>query len=176
MLTLDILKEKLTEKQRIVVTTHYKPDGDAMGSSLGLYYWLQAQGHEVSIIVPSDYPSFLFWMPGQEDVIVYTAQFDLSQRLISEADFIFCLDFNHLSRIHDMEHAVRGPEALKIMIDHHLAPEGFDDLRHWDSSAAATAQLIYDFIVNQMNDRESITPDIATCLYTGIMTDTGSFR
>ncbi len=176
MLTLDILKQKLTEKQRIVVTTHYKPDGDAMGSSLGLYYWLQANGHDVNIIVPSDYPSFLFWMPGQEDVIIYTAQLDRSHQLIDEADLIFCLDFNHLSRIHEMEHVVRDAKALKIMIDHHLVPEGFDDFRHWDSSAAATAQLVYDFIVNQMNDRAGITPDIATCLYTGIMTDTGSFR
>jgi phosphoesterase RecJ-like protein len=176
MLTLDILKQKLTEKQRIVVTTHYKPDGDAMGSSLGLYYWLQAKGHDVNIIVPSDYPSFLFWMPGQEDVIIYTAQLDRSHQLIDEADLIFCLDFNHLSRIHEMEHVVRDAKALKIMIDHHLVPEGFDDFRHWDSSAAATAQLVYDFIVNQMNDRAGITPDIATCLYTGIMTDTGSFR
>lgn len=176
MLTLDILKQKLTEKQRIVVTTHYKPDGDAMGSSLGLYYWLQAKGHDVDIIVPSDYPSFLFWMPGQEDVIIYTAQLDRSRQLIDEADLIFCLDFNHLSRIHEMEHVVRDAKAQKIMIDHHLAPEEFDDFRHWDSSAAATAQLVYDFIVDQMNDRASITPDIATCLYTGIMTDTGSFR
>lgn len=176
MLTLDILKEKLTEKQRIVVTTHFKPDGDAMGSSLGLYYWLQAQGHEVNIIVPSDYPSFLFWMPGQEDVIIYTANLERSNLLIREADFIFCLDFNHLSRIHEMEGAVRNAKARKVLIDHHLEPENFDDFRHWDSSAAATAQLVYDFIVNVMDDRSSITPDIATCLYTGIMTDTGSFR
>lgn len=176
MLTLDILKEKLTEKQRIVVTTHYKPDGDAMGSSLGLYYWLQAQGHEVQIIVPSDYPSFLFWMPGQKDVIIYTEQLDLSHQLIDDADLIFCLDFNHLSRIHEMENPVRNSTALKVMVDHHLAPENFDDFRHWDSSAAATAQLVYDLIVNQFGDRKHITPDIATCLYTGIMTDTGSFR
>lgn len=176
MLTLDILKEKLTEKQRIVVTTHYKPDGDAMGSSLGLYYWLQAQGHDVQIIVPSDYPSFLFWMPGQEDVLVYTEQLDHCRQLIEEADLIFCLDFNHLSRIHEMEDVVRKAKGLKVMIDHHLAPENFDDFRHWDNTAAATAQLVYDLIVNQMNDRANITPDIATCLYTGIMTDTGSFR
>lgn len=176
MLTLDILKEKLTEKQRIVVTTHYKPDGDAMGSSLGLYYWLQAQGHDVDIIAPSDYPSFLFWMPGQEDVIIYTQQLDRSHQLIEDADLIFCLDFNHLSRIHEMENPVRNSKALKVMVDHHLAPENFDDFRHWDSSAAATAQLVYDLIVNQFGDREHITADIATCLYTGIMTDTGSFR
>lgn len=176
MLTLKTLKEKLSSKQKIVVTTHYKPDGDAMGSSLGLYYWLQAQGHDVHIIVPSDYPSFLFWMPGQEDVIIYTEQLEQANKMIKDADFIFCLDFNHLSRIHEMEDVVRNAKALKVMIDHHLAPEGFDDFRHWDSSAAATAQLIYDWIVNQMDDRASITPEMATCLYTGIMTDTGSFR
>lgn len=176
MLTLKTLKEKLSSKQKIVVTTHYKPDGDAMGSSLGLYYWLQAQGHDVHIIVPSDYPSFLFWMPGQEDVIIYTEQLEQANKVIKDADFIFCLDFNHLSRIHEMEDVVRNAKALKVMIDHHLAPEGFDDFRHWDSSAAATAQLIYDWIVNQMDDRASITPEMATCLYTGIMTDTGSFR
>lgn len=147
-----------------------------MGSSLGLYYWLQAQGHDVHIIVPSDYPSFLFWMPGQEDVIIYTEQLEQANKVIKDADFIFCLDFNHLSRIHEMEDVVRNAKALKVMIDHHLAPEGFDDFRHWDSSAAATAQLIYDWIVNQMDDRASITPEMATCLYTGIMTDTGSFR
>lgn len=147
-----------------------------MGSSLGLYYWLQAQGHDVHIIVPSDYPSFLFWMPGQEDVIIYTEQLEQANKMIKDADFIFCLDFNHLSRIHEMEDVVRNAKALKVMIDHHLAPEGFDDFRHWDSSAAATAQLIYDWIVNQMDDRASITPEMATCLYTGIMTDTGSFR
>lgn len=176
MLTLNILKEKLAKKQKVIVTTHYKPDGDAMGSSLGLYYWLLGQGHEVQIIVPSDYPSFLFWMPGQKDVIVYTEQLTLSNQLIKDADIIFCLDFNSLSRIHDMENPVGKSGAMKIMIDHHLSPAGFDDIRHWDSSAAATAQLVYDFIVNQMDDRSSITSDIATCLYTGIMTDTGSFR
>ncbi len=176
MLTLKTLKEKLTSIQKIIVTTHYKPDGDAMGSSLGLYYWLKGQGHDVQIIAPSDYPSFLFWMPGQDETIIYTKQLELSNQLIADADLIFCLDFNHLSRIHEMEDAVRNAKGLKVMIDHHLAPEGFDDFRHWDSSAAATAQLIYDFIVNEMNDRESITPEMATCLYTGIMTDTGSFR
>ncbi len=176
MLTLNILKEKLAQKQKIIVTTHYKPDGDAMGSSLGLYYWLSGQGHEVQIIVPSDYPSFLFWMPGQKNVIVYTEQVALSDQLIEDADMIFCLDFNALSRVHDMENPVRKSNAIKVMIDHHLSPEGFDDIRHWDSSAAATAQLVYDFIATQMDDRVSITADIATCLYTGIMTDTGSFR
>lgn len=176
MLSLSDLKEKLTERRKIVITTHFKPDGDAMGSSLGLYHWLKGHGHEVDIIVPSDYPSFLFWMPGQDQVVVYPGQKKYADQLIEQAELIFCLDFNSLSRIHDMGPSVRSANGTKIMIDHHLSPEDFDDFRHWDNRAAATAQLVYDFIVNQFDDRSSITTDIATSLYTGIMTDTGSFR
>jgi len=176
MLSLTDLKEKLADRQKIIITTHYKPDGDAMGSSLALYHWLIQHGHQVKLIVPSDYPSFLFWMPGQDEVIIYTSHKDTADQFIKEADIIFCLDFNHLSRIHEMGQAVRESKANKVMIDHHLAPEGFDDVRHWDPKAAATAQLVYDFIVNHMNDRAGISADIATSLYTGIMTDTGSFR
>src|SRR5690606_7661425 len=134
------------------------------------------QGHQVSLIVPSDYPSLLFWMPGQDEAMVYTAHKAVADQTILAADINFCLDFNHLSRIHEFGHVVRASNALKVMIDHHLSPEGFDDARHLDSNAAATAQLVYDFIVNHMDDRAAITEDIATSLYTGIMTDTGSFR
>jgi len=176
MLSLNDLKKKLASKQKIVITTHYKPDGDAMGSSLALYHWLTKHGHQVKLIVPSDYPSFLFWMPGQNEVIIYTSHREIADQYIKQADIIFCLDFNHLSRIHDMGAVVRESKALKVMIDHHLSPEGFDDIRHWDYKAAATAQLVYDFIVNQMDDRAGISEEIATSLYTGIMTDTGSFR
>lgn len=176
MLLLNELKEKLTKRQKIVITTHFKPDGDAMGSSLGLYHWLKGHGHEVDLIVPSDYPSFLFWMPGQDQVIVYPTNKQKADQLIENADILFCLDFNNLSRIHDMAPSVRNAKGTKVMIDHHLTPEGFDDFRHWDNHAAATAQLVYDFIVNHFDNRSAITPDIATSLYTGIMTDTGSFR
>lgn len=176
MLLLDELKEKLAKRQKIVITTHFKPDGDAMGSSLGLYHWLKGHGHEVDLIVPSDYPSFLFWMPGQDQVIVYPTHKQRADHLIEIADIIFCLDLNNLSRIHEMAPSVRNAKGTKVMIDHHLAPEGFDDFRHWNNHAAATAQLVYDFIVNHFDDRSAITPDIATSLYTGIMTDTGSFR
>jgi len=176
MVLLSDLKEKLAERQKIVITTHFKPDGDAMGSSLGLYHWLKGKGHKVDMIVPSDYPSFLFWMPGQDQVVVYPSHVQLADQLIEQADIIFCLDFNNLSRIHAMEPSIRNAKGMKVMIDHHLSPEGFDDIRHWDNHAAATAQLVYDFIVNQFDDREAITPEIATSLYTGIMTDTGSFR
>lgn len=176
MFTTEAIKEKLAQPKHIVITTHHKPDGDALGSSLGLYHWLKAKGHDVHVIVPSDFPTFLDWLPGREDVRIYEVDQPKNDKLIAAADIIFCLDFNGLSRIHAMESAVRSANGLKAMIDHHLEPEGFDDYRFWNSNAAATAQLIYEFIAELNDDYAAITKDIATCLYTGIMTDTGSFR
>jgi len=176
MFTLEALKEELTEPKHIVVTTHHKPDGDALGSSLAMYHWLKAKNHNVQVIVPSDFPTFLDWMPGREDARIYTEDKEANDAQINQAELIFCLDFNGLARIHAMEEAVKNAGGKKIMIDHHLEPDGFDDFRHWDSRAVATAQLVYDFITEVMNDRQAMTAEIATCLYTGIMTDSGSFR
>ncbi|GAB2702822.1 bifunctional oligoribonuclease/PAP phosphatase NrnA [Mucilaginibacter koreensis] len=176
MLTLASLTELLAQPRKVVITTHHKPDGDAMGSSLGLYNYLIQLGHYVQVITPTDYPEFLSWMPGNEEVMIYTEQPEQSAQLIAEAELIFCLDFNALSRINEMGELVRASAAKKVMIDHHLEPEGFDDYRHWNIKACATAQLIYEFIATELNDKEKITPEVATCLYTGIMTDSGSFR
>lgn len=176
MLTITTLKEILAEPKKIVITTHYKPDGDALGSSLAMLLWLISRGHQVKLIVPSDYPAFLTWMPHQADALIYAENKIQADQLIKAADIIFCLDFNGLARTHDMQEILRESEATKVMIDHHLEPEGFEDFRHWNTDAAATALLVYDFIVNLMDDRQAITPDIASCIYTGIMTDTGSFR
>jgi phosphoesterase RecJ-like protein len=176
MLDLAALTELLASPQKIVITTHHKPDGDAMGSSLGLYNYLIQQGHHASVIAPTDYPAFLSWLPRNGDVIIYTEQAEKSAALIADADLIFCLDFNALSRINEMGVLVGESKAYKIMIDHHLEPQDFDDYRHWNINACATAQLIYDFIVNELHHRELINADVATCLYTGIMTDSASFR
>ncbi|MBB6111573.1 phosphoesterase RecJ domain-containing protein [Mucilaginibacter lappiensis] len=176
MLDLASLKELLAQPQKIVITTHHKPDGDAMGSSLGLYNYLIQQGHHAKVITPTDYPDFLSWMPGNEEVIIYTEQQERSAALIADADIVFCLDFNALGRINQMGELVGASSAYKIMIDHHLEPEDFDDYRHWNINACATAQLIYDFIVNELHHPELVNKDVATCLYTGIMTDSASFR
>jgi phosphoesterase RecJ-like protein len=170
------LKELLVDPKHIVITTHHKPDGDAMGSSLGLYNYLIQKGHHVRVITPTDYPVFLQWLPNNPEVIIYTEKPEESKELVASAEIIFCLDFNALSRINEMGELVRASKAVKVMIDHHLEPEGFDDYRHWSINACATAQLIYDFIVTVMGEAELINKDVATCLYTGIMTDSGSFR
>jgi phosphoesterase RecJ-like protein len=176
MLDLASLTELLDQPRKIVITTHHKPDGDAMGSSLGLYHYLIQLGHHAKVITPTDYPEFLSWLPGNEDVIIYTEALQQSAKLIAEADLIFCLDFNSLGRINEMGELVRESSAYKVMIDHHLEPEDFDDYRHWNINACAAAQLVYDFIVNVLHKTELINKDVATCLYTGILTDSASFR
>jgi len=176
MLSLPELKSLLATPQKIVITTHHKPDGDAMGSSLGLYAYLIQQGHHVKVITPTDYPDFLHWMPNNSDVMIYTEQKEEAEQIVAQAALVFCLDFNTLSRINELGEVIRNASAYKIMIDHHLDPEDFDDYRHWSINACAAAQLVYDFIVNEMDDAAMVNKDVATCLYTGIMTDSGSFR
>jgi phosphoesterase RecJ-like protein len=146
-----------------------------MGSSLGLYNYLIQQGHHVKVITPTDYPEYFNWMPGNGEVIIYTENLKEAARLIADAKIIFCLDFNALNRINEMGELVRKTSAVKIMIDHHLEPEDFDDYRYWDINACATAQLVYKFIVEGLNHKELVNKDVATCLYTGILTDSASF-
>lgn len=164
------------QPKNIVITTHHKPDGDALGSSLGLYHWLKAKGHQVDVVLSSDFPSFLAWIPGSKEAIIYPNDTIKAEHLIRQADIIFCLDYSTLSRTAILEPVLRAAKGQKWMIDHHLEPEDFATLSYWDSSAAATAQLVYTFMTDIKQDEKAITPDIATCLYAGIMTDTGSFR
>lgn len=176
MLETASLKDLLAKPKQIVITTHHKPDGDAMGSSLGLYNYLIQKGHHVKVITPTDYPLFFEWMPGNSEVIIYTEQTEAANLLIDKADIICCLDFNNLSRINEMGEMVRKTAAYKVMMDHHLEPEDFDDWRLWNINACATAQLVFEFIHDVMQEPKLINKDVASCLYTGIMTDSGSFR
>ncbi len=174
-MTVKQLREDLSNSKKIVITTHHKPDGDAMGSSLGLYHFLCSMGHEVHVVTPTDYPYFLHWMPGHEEVIDFLVDPTRAALLVEQADWIFCLDFNTLSRINELGELVRASKAKKAMIDHHLEPEGFEDFRYWDTTACAAAEMVYRLIV-ELELTEHISSDVATCLYTGIMTDSGSFR
>ncbi len=167
---------KLDNPQKIVITTHPNPDADALGSSLGLYHYLHGRGHEVSVITPTDYPDFLFWMPGNETVIAYCEEKKQEVlEIIGKCDIIFCLDFSNLSRLKDMESMIRESDATKVLIDHHRDPEDFADYQLWSTEASATAELIFDFI-DMIGDKSKITEDISNCLYAGILTDTGSFK
>ena len=171
---LNKLKELLAEPKKIVITTHRGPDGDAMGSSLGLYNYLIQKGHQVQVITPNDYPSFLNWMKGNNHVIQFVKEPEAAERITLEADIIFCLDFNTLSRIGNFAPVVKQTKAFKVLIDHHQQPDEFDFTLS-DTTACSTAQLIYEFI-DMFGDLDAIDQDIAECLYAGIMTDTGNFR
>lgn len=174
-LQLNAVKDLLSSPRNVVITTHHRPDGDAMGSSLGLYNYLILRNHKVSVITPSDYPDFLNWLPSNDKVINFETGRQESERLIKQADLIFCLDFNWLSRIESMEPVVRQSPARKIMIDHHLDPEDAYDHTFSYPDACSTSELIYQFIV-ALGDATMISKSIAECLYCGIMTDTNSFR
>ena len=176
MQNLDSFKRQLEQSQKIVITTHHKPDADALGSSLGMANYLLKKGHDVLVITPSDYPDFLKWMKGDEDVLVFGDETKAAvAEAIQGADLILTLDFSVLSRINEMGEMVREASAYKVNVDHHLAPEDFADFQLWDTNAAATCELCYELIV-ALGDEGLIDEDIANCLYAGIMTDTGGFR
>ncbi len=174
-MTVNDLRKELAESKKIVITTHHKPDGDAMGSSLGLYHFLCSLGHELHVVTPTDYPYFLHWMPGHPEVIDFLQEPAKAADLVAKADWVFCLDFNNLSRINELGELVRNSSAKKAMVDHHLEPEGFEDFRYWDTTSCAAAEMVYRLIVD-LDMKNHINKDVATCLYTGIMTDSGSFR
>ncbi len=169
-------KEYLKIPRKTVILTHFKPDADALGSSLGLAHYLKKKGHAATVITPSDYPDFISWMPGNKDVLIYQKEkSEKSAKLIGQSDLIFCLDFSSLNRINDLGEMVRKSPAKKVLIDHHLEPERFADFEQWDDTAASTAELVFKLIV-ELGDKHLVDADIADCLYAGIMTDTGSFR
>lgn len=169
------IKELLQSPKKIVIVPHKNPDGDAIGSTLGLCQYLKLYNHDAIIIAPNDYPDFLKWMPNEKTVLKFDAQTDKSQKLIAQADIIFTLDFNALNRTGDMAASLEKSEALKIMIDHHQQPDDYAKYTYSDVSMSSTCEMVYHFI-DMLEDTHLIEKDIATCLYTGIMTDTGSFR
>ncbi|UII33403.1 bifunctional oligoribonuclease/PAP phosphatase NrnA [Fulvivirga ulvae] len=176
MQNLEAFKTVISSPKKVVITTHHKPDADALGSSLGLAGYLRKKGHEVSVITPTDYANFLAWMKGNDEVIIFNeGNEEKSGRLITEADMIFCLDFSSLNRINELGEMVRQSASVKVLIDHHLEPEDFANFVCWSTEAAATAELVYDLICD-LGDKQLIDKDIAESLYAGIMTDTGSFK
>lgn len=165
----------LQSPKKVFITTHHKPDGDAIGSILGLYHYLLKKGHTVTPVAPSDVPDFLAWMPGIEHVLNYEAESKACEKAIKEADVIFCLDFNDFSRTKHLVKALQDATQPKVLIDHHLFPAPVWDYGMSIPEKSSTCEMVYDFI-KLNNDADLIDTDIAACIYTGVMTDTGSFR
>lgn len=173
---LSALKDFLSSSRNVIITTHASPDADALGSSLGLFHFLNNRGHDVKVITPTDYPEFLMWMEGNDKVIVNSdSTFSAIELMMKEADLICCLDFSGLNRIKNLGELVEKSSAKKLLVDHHLNPDHFADFELWDQKAAATAELIYDLIF-LLDGANELNVAIAECLYAGIMTDTGSFK
>lgn len=167
--------EKWFERaEKIVIVSHVSPDGDAIGSSLGLYHFLTSQEKTVDVIVPNAFPEFLHWMPGAKEVIVYDKYKEYADKLINEADVLCCLDFNVLSRIDNMEEVVRNTPARKMMVDHHLYPGDFCRITISHPEISSTSELVFRLIC-QLGNFSDITKEGAECIYTGMMTDTGGF-
>lgn len=160
---------------KIVITTHHKPDADALGSSLGLFHFLSRLNLKATVLSPTDYGDFLKWLPGEMSVINFEDDKTRGATIVQEADLIFCLDFNALKRINDLGALVQASKAKKVMIDHHLEPENFADYSLHTVKASSTCELVFHFI-EQLGEVELINKDIASCLYAGIMTDTASFK
>ncbi len=165
----------LQSPKKIFITTHHKPDGDAIGSMLGLYHYLKLKGHTVTPVAPSEVPDFLLWLPGAEWVINYEEKPLLAQQALKDADLLFCLDFNDFSRVKTLEAPLTDALQTKILIDHHMFPKPVWDYGMSEPDKSSTCEMVYDFI-NLAGDNALINRDIASCLYTGTMTDTGSFR
>jgi bifunctional oligoribonuclease and PAP phosphatase NrnA len=167
------IKSKLNQAVSIAIISHINPDGDAIGSSLALYHYLRKLGKDVSVIMPNDYPDYLKWLPGTGIVQVFTKN-RLAATSLQKADLMFFLDFNSPSRAGKTWETILNSRAFKIMIDHHPHPEDFADIVYSETNASSTAELIYRFI-ELCGEPELIDKDISTCIYAGIMSDTGSF-
>jgi phosphoesterase RecJ-like protein len=166
----------LSQPKQIVITMHQKPDGDAMGSTLGLYHFLHNRGHQVTVISPTNWADFLEWLPGIESVINFEGYREKCLGILDKADILFCLDFNIFHRTKHLAPFLASAKAVKVLIDHHEQPDEPNfDYGISDTGKSSTCEMVYDFIM-EAGGREELTQDIATCLYTGTMTDTGSFR
>jgi len=169
------LKIELSTKKNIVIVTHKNPDGDAIGSSLALFIYLKKQGHNVQVIVPNEYPDFLKWMPQNESILIYEKHKTKANQIILKAELLFTLDFNAYARAGDMQEILEKATAPFVLIDHHQQPDNYAKYTYSDTAICSTAQMVYHFI-EFMDGLDVLDKEIATTIYTGIMTDTGSFR
>jgi bifunctional oligoribonuclease and PAP phosphatase NrnA len=166
----------LDKTTTIVITTHQKPDADAMGSSLGLYNFLIQFGHKVAVISPTNWANWVNWMPGAKSVLDYELQKQKAETVLDNANWLFCLDFNHFDRTKNLGPKLASLNCTKILIDHHQEPdEKSFDYGISDTSRSSTCEMIYDFIFAS-GYKNKINTEVAECIYAGVVADTGSFR
>jgi phosphoesterase RecJ-like protein len=165
----------LSTPKKIAIIPHRGPDGDAMGSTLGLYHFLLKNHHHPVVVSPNEFPDFLAWMPGSETVKIFEKDKQNCTKILEEAELIFTLDFNALHRTGEMEQVLAKLKSPFIMIDHHQKPDDYATFTYSDTSFGSTCEMLYNFILF-LGKKEDIDKTIGTCIYTGILTDSGSFR
>lgn len=175
-LELQEIKKILSSPKKISIVSHRNPDGDAMGSSLALLHLLVQLGHEVTYVSPNEFPEFLAWLPNTKNIIIFENNTENAKNYLQNSNLIFTLDFNALHRTGDfMGSFLETLSIPMILIDHHELPDNYAQFQFSDTSYGSTCEMIYDFI-NALGFNDSINKDVATCIYTGILTDSGGFR
>jgi len=172
---IESIKQLLANPKKIAIIPHRSPDGDAMGSTLALYHFLLKDAHQPVVIAPNEFPEFLDWLPASDEVLIYENEKQKTTQILQDCDLIFTLDFNALSRTGEMDKVLQQLKATFIMIDHHQSPESYADFTYSDTKFGSTCEMIYNFI-SFLDKKNHIDKTIATCIYTGILTDSGSFR
>lgn len=170
-----VIQNLLATPKKIAIIPHRSPDGDAMGSTLALYHFLLKLNHKVVVISPNEFPNFLAWLPGSENVLIYENDKENCTKILNEAELIFTLDFNALHRTGEMEQVLNKLSAPIIMVDHHQKPDCYATVTYSDTAIGSTCEMIYN-LVSFLDRKALLDKTIATCLYTGITTDSGSFR
>ena len=169
------LKNKLKEASSIILTGHRSPDGDAVGSCLALWNHLKEHGINSTVVMPDEFPAFLNWMNGREEIILHSQYPEKAEELLKNADILLSLDYNSASRVGNLQQSLESSNAFKVMIDHHQMPEDFVDLTFSDEKSCSTSEMVFR-LIESWGEEGSISSNTAGCLYCGIMTDTGSFR
>ncbi len=172
---IELLLSLLANPKKIAIIPHRSPDGDAMGSALALFHFLKKEGHQPVVIAPNEFPDFLAWLPASDQVVIYETEPDSAFNILKECELVFVVDFNALSRTGEMEKALNLIKVPFIMVDHHQSPDGFAAVTYSDTAFGSTCEMIYN-LISFMNKTDVIDIEIATCIYTGILTDSGSFR
>ena len=169
------IQQLLATPKKIAIIPHRGPDGDAMGSTLALYHFLLQSNHQPVVVSPNDFPDFLAWLPGSDRVLIYEKDKENCTKILEEAEIIFTLDFNALHRTGEMEQVLTQLKSPFVMIDHHQKPDDYAAFTYSDTSFGSTCEMIYNFI-DLLGGKSAIDKTIGTCIYTGILTDSGSFR
>ncbi len=172
---INALKTLLSLPKKIAIIPHKNPDGDAIGSTLALCHYLKGEGHDAVVVAPNDFPKFLKWMPGADSILNFEKENNQAKDRIANAEVIFTLDFNHLGRVGQMTSNLEEATATFVMVDHHQEPADYAQIMYSDVRMSSTCEMVYH-LLEYLNAEDEITSDMANCIYTGIMTDTGSFK